>query len=92
LDALVAAPADHQLLRENERVRVIQTLVAAAAMTPVHAHRWPSVEYVLSATNLSAATARETFCSTLEPVHRSAATVGRAVVRAVPAALDRERR
>jgi len=51
LDALAAAPANHQLLLENERVRVIQTLVAVGAMTPVHTHRWPSVEYVLSGTN-----------------------------------------
>ena len=51
LDALAAAPGNHQLLLENERVRVSQTLVAVGAITPVHNHRWPSVEYVLSATN-----------------------------------------
>ena len=51
LDALTAAPANHQLLLENERVRVIQTVVPVATATPVHTHRWPSVEYVLSATD-----------------------------------------
>ena len=51
LDALVAAPANHQVLLENERVRVIQTHVPVAATTPVHTHRWASVEYVLSTTD-----------------------------------------
>jgi quercetin dioxygenase-like cupin family protein len=50
LDALVAAPGNHQVLLENDRVRVILTTVAVGATTPVHTHRWPSVEYVLSAT------------------------------------------
>ena len=51
LDALVAAPANHQVLLENERVRVIQTQVPVASTTPVHTHRWASVEYVLSTTD-----------------------------------------
>ena len=51
LDALVAAPANHQVLLENERVRVILTQVPVAATTPVHTHRWASVEYVLSTTD-----------------------------------------
>jgi hypothetical protein len=48
LDALVAAPAQHQVLLENERVRVLQTRIQAGERTPVHTHRWPSVEYLLS--------------------------------------------
>jgi mannose-6-phosphate isomerase-like protein (cupin superfamily) len=48
LDALVAAPAQHTLLFENERVRVLHTHIAAGERTPVHSHRWPSVYYVLS--------------------------------------------
>jgi hypothetical protein len=51
LDALTAAPANHRLLLENERVRVLETVVAVGASTPVHTHRWASVEYVLSATD-----------------------------------------
>ena len=50
LDALTAAPANHQLLLENDQVRVIETVVPIGEATPVHTHRWPSVEYVLSAT------------------------------------------
>jgi quercetin dioxygenase-like cupin family protein len=48
LDARTAAPGNHHLLLENERARVLLTLVPVAATTPVHTHRWPSVEYVLS--------------------------------------------
>ncbi|HJZ62371.1 MAG TPA: hypothetical protein VKD47_09465 [Miltoncostaeaceae bacterium] len=47
LDALAAAPEHHRLLLENERVRVLETVVPVAATTPVHTHRWASVEYVL---------------------------------------------
>ena len=48
LDALVAAPAHHKLLFENERVRVLETRVAAGDRTPVHTHRWPAALYILS--------------------------------------------
>jgi hypothetical protein len=48
LDALVAAPAYHQRLLENDRVRVIHTLIPAGATVPVHTHRWPGVAYVVS--------------------------------------------
>ncbi len=51
LDALTAAPGNHQLLLENDQVRVLLTTIPVGAATPVHTHRWPSVEYVLSATN-----------------------------------------
>ncbi len=48
LDALTAAPAHHQLLFENDRVRVLDTCIRAGESVPVHTHRWPSVWYVLS--------------------------------------------
>ena len=48
LDALTAAPGQHRLLLENERVRVLETRIAPGEATPVHTHRWPNVEYVLS--------------------------------------------
>lgn len=51
LDALTAAPGNHELLLENDRVRVLLTTIPIDATTPVHTHRWPSVEYVLCATN-----------------------------------------
>jgi quercetin dioxygenase-like cupin family protein len=51
LDALVAAPQNHRLLLENDRVRVVQTHVAVGSRTPVHTHRWPSVEHVQETTD-----------------------------------------
>ena len=48
LDALVAAPGHHKLLLENDRVRVLDTRIAAGDRTPLHTHRWPSAMYVLS--------------------------------------------
>ena len=51
LDALTAAPGNHQLLHENERVRVLLTTIPIGCATPVHTHRWSSVEYLLSTTN-----------------------------------------
>ena len=52
LDALSAAPENHRLLLENERVRVLQTHIPVGATTPVHTHRWPSIEYVQSGSHL----------------------------------------
>lgn len=48
LDALVAAPAHHRLLLENERVRVLDTRIAPGERTPVHTHQWPAVHNVIS--------------------------------------------
>jgi hypothetical protein len=48
LDALVAAPAFHQLLLEDERVRVLHTRIAAGAVVPLHTHRWGGVAYLQS--------------------------------------------
>ena len=48
LDALVAAPAQHRLVLENARVRVLDTLIPAGERTPIHTHRWPAVHHVIS--------------------------------------------
>lgn len=48
LDALIAAPEQHQLLLENMKVRVLDTKIAPGEATPVHTHPWPSVHYVMS--------------------------------------------
>jgi hypothetical protein len=48
LDALAAAPAHHQLLLEDERVRVLHTRIPARDVAPLHTHRWGGVAYVLS--------------------------------------------
>ena len=46
LDALIAAPESHRLLFENDRVRVLEVVIAAGAREPEHTHRWPSVMIV----------------------------------------------
>lgn len=46
LDALVAAPAHHTLLFENEAVRILDTRIRAGDRTPVHTHRWPAALYI----------------------------------------------
>lgn len=48
LDARAAAADYHALLLENEQVRVLRTRIAPGQRTPVHTHRWPSVQYVVS--------------------------------------------
>ena len=47
LDALRAAPAHHELLLENERVRVIHTHIPVGDTVPLHTHRWAGVAYVI---------------------------------------------
>jgi quercetin dioxygenase-like cupin family protein len=48
LDARSVAAGEHELLLENEHVRVLDARVAPGARTPVHAHEWPGVLYVIS--------------------------------------------
>jgi hypothetical protein len=47
LDAMTAAPDHHTLLLENERVRVLDSIVKPGDSTPLHTHEWPSVLYVI---------------------------------------------
>jgi hypothetical protein len=52
LDALTAAPEYHTLLLENECVRVLDVRIPVGRTVPVHTHCWPSVLYLLSASDL----------------------------------------
>jgi hypothetical protein len=47
LDAMSAAPDHHDVLFENDRVRVLDTRLRPGERTPVHAHEWPAALYVL---------------------------------------------
>ena len=47
LDALIAAPKHHRLVFENDRVRVLDTLIPVGDIVPVHTHRWPAVYYTI---------------------------------------------
>ena len=51
-DALVAAPQDHKLLFENDEVRVLEVTVPPGVREPLHAHRYPSVLYYISAAHM----------------------------------------
>jgi hypothetical protein len=48
LDAMSAAPHHHEVLLENETVRVLDTRLAPGERTPVHTHQWLGALYVLS--------------------------------------------
>jgi len=43
LDAVIAAPANHKVLFENDRLRVLEVILEPDEEEPVHHHRWPSV-------------------------------------------------
>lgn len=43
LDAVVAAPANHRVLFENDRLRVLEVTLEPGDEEPTHHHRWPSV-------------------------------------------------
>jgi hypothetical protein len=47
LDAVVAASKHHRLVLENDKVRVLDTLIQAGDTVPVHTHRWPAVYYTI---------------------------------------------
>jgi hypothetical protein len=48
LDGVAVAPANHHVIFENERVRVLEVTIAAGETTPLHTHLMPTVNYTLS--------------------------------------------
>lgn len=48
-DAVAAAPKNHRIAFENERVRVLEVIVPPRTTEPLHSHRWPSTLYILEA-------------------------------------------
>lgn len=48
LDALIASPEHHRLLMENDKVRVVETLIPAGERTAIHTHQWAGVLHVMS--------------------------------------------
>jgi len=51
-DAVIAA-GDHHLVRlENERVRVLETVIKPGETVPMHTHRWSSVQYFVEISDL----------------------------------------
>lgn len=49
LDAVIAAPDNHEILLEHDRVRMLEVTLAPGEVEPLHHHRWPSVLYIQSA-------------------------------------------
>jgi hypothetical protein len=49
LDAVIAAPEYHKLVLENDRVRVLDTIIPVGDIVPVHTHRWPAIYYTIVA-------------------------------------------
>jgi quercetin dioxygenase-like cupin family protein len=43
-----AAADHHTVLLENERVRVLDSLVRPGEQTPIHTHRWPAVLQIIA--------------------------------------------
>lgn len=48
LEATVAAPGNHKILLENDRIRVLDVTVAPGENEPLHMHRMPSVLYIIA--------------------------------------------
>ncbi|MFL5649013.1 MAG: hypothetical protein ACJ776_11545 [Chloroflexota bacterium] len=48
LDGVTAAPGNHKVIFENERVRVIRTTIPVGTLTPLHTHLTPTLQYVVS--------------------------------------------
>ena len=48
LDAMAVSKANHAVLLENDRVRVLNTWIKPGERTEVHSHEWPSALYVIS--------------------------------------------
>ena len=52
IDALVAAPAHHHLVFENDEVRVLDTRIGPGETVPMHTHRWAAVIYVITTSHV----------------------------------------
>ena len=52
MDALIAAPDNHQLLYEDDLIRVISVTIPPGTTEPRHHHRWPSVFVIDSLVHL----------------------------------------
>lgn len=48
-DAVIAAPDNHKILLENDKVRMLEVTLLPGQKEPVHHHQWPSVLYIQTA-------------------------------------------
>lgn len=49
LDAIIAAPKNHKVLLENDKVRVLEVTLPPGEVENLHHHQWPSVLYIQEA-------------------------------------------
>jgi hypothetical protein len=49
LDAVIAAPKNHKILMENDKVRVLEVTLMPGETEEIHHHQWPSVLYIQEA-------------------------------------------
>jgi hypothetical protein len=52
LDALRASAAHHRLLLENDHARVLESIIPPGETTAIHTHPWPSIQHVVSGSNI----------------------------------------
>ncbi len=52
LDGVIVDPEHHQVLFENDAVRVIEVTIRAGDITPLHTHLRPTLNYVVSGSHL----------------------------------------
>ncbi|MBA3876396.1 MAG: hypothetical protein C0498_05580 [Anaerolinea sp.] len=52
LDGPQAAADNHRVLFENDRVRVLETVIGPGETTPLHTHRCPTVSHVVSGSSI----------------------------------------
>ncbi len=43
LDAVTAAPANHKVVFENDKIRILEVIGAPYVLEPLHTHKWPSI-------------------------------------------------
>jgi hypothetical protein len=43
LDAVIAAPGNHKVVYENDKIRILEITGAPYVFEPIHTHKWPSV-------------------------------------------------
>lgn len=49
LESIIAAPKNHKVLMENDKVRVLEVTLSPGEVENLHFHQWPSVLYVQEA-------------------------------------------
>lgn len=52
LDGVIVDPDHHQVIFENDAVRVIEVTIRAGDVTPLHSHLRPTVNYTVSGSHL----------------------------------------